>query len=331
VALTALDYGHRARPRAILLAVAVVGISVAHYSLGVATHGFHVIHIILAASYLVPITAASVWFGLRGSVLTTSIISVAYYAHTRLSWPNQPMENANQMAMIGVFWLLGIVAGVLEDLQARERKHRLEAEKRAEREAAIEAITGLSNALRARDEYTREHSEHVAMLAVAIGRKRGLSPEQLEMLRLAALVHDVGKIGIRDDILLKPDHLTADERERIEQHPMIAAKILRPIHSAREISQIVLAHHEHPDGTGYPQGLTAAQIPLEAHILRVADVYASLTEQRPYKSAMPSELALQIMETWSGTKLQAESFRTLRAVLDDRLTFTMLDAQAPSS
>lgn len=128
------------------------------------------------------------------------MISLAYYAHIRLSWPNQPMENANQFTMIVVYWVLGTVAGMLVNLEERERGRRL----KAEREIIIESIAGLSNALRFRDEYTRRHSEHVSRLAVQIGRRFSLSPNRPDLVRLAGLVHHVGKIGIRDDVLLKP-------------------------------------------------------------------------------------------------------------------------------
>lgn len=152
------------------------------------THGLHEIHILLGGMYLVPIIAAALWFGLWGGLVTTAAISLAYYAHIRLSWPNQPMENANQFAMIVVYWIVGTVAGVLVNLETQERERRL----KAEREAIIQGIAGLSNALGFRDEYTRKHSEHVSRLAVQIGERLGLSDEKLDLVRLAGLVHDVG-------------------------------------------------------------------------------------------------------------------------------------------
>ena len=312
------QHGNRRAPRVLFLATAVVAVTVAHFTVGGTTHGFHVVHIILAGAYLVPIVAASVWFGRRGGLLTTAVVSLAYYMHIRLSWPDQPMENANQMAMIAVFWVLGIVAGSLEDLQERERRRRLAAERQAEREAVIEGIAGLSNALRARDEYTREHSEHVSRLAVAIGRYRGLTSDRLDLLRLAGLVHDIGKIGVRDDVLLKPHELTAEEHTAMERHPAVAAEILRPIHGAREIAEIVLAHHECPDGSGYPRGCRGDEIPLEAHIIRVADVFASIIERRPYKPAIESGVAIEMMRESSGTKLDSESLRALEQILRER-------------
>lgn len=303
------------RARAITLVVASVAvITLVHFILGRTTHPRHVIHIILGGTYLLPILAAALWFGTRGAVATAAGITPLYYAHIRISWPNQPMENANQIGMIVVFWFVAIVAGLLVDLREREHAARLDAERGAEREAVIEGLAGLSNALRARDEYTREHSEHVSRLATEIGKRLGLSVERLELLRLAGLVHDIGKIGVRDDILLKPHELTADERAAIERHPIVAAEILRPIRGAKEIAEIVLAHHECPDGSGYPYGRKGEEIPLEAHILRVADVFASLTERRPYKPAMNHAEAMAIVNGMAGSRLHLESVRMLQSV-----------------
>jgi putative nucleotidyltransferase with HDIG domain len=238
------------RLKALAILVAVSGLTGAHFLVAHGTHGLHEIHIVLGGMYLIPIVAAALWFGLRGGLATTAVISLAYYAHTRLSWPNQPMENANQFAMIVVYWIVGTVAGVLVNLETQERERRI----KAERETIIQGIAGLSNALRFRDEYTRKHSEHVSRLAVRIGKRLGLSEERLDLVRLAGLVHDVGKIGIRDDVLLKPHDLSAEELAAIKQHPIIAAEILGPIRGAKEIADIVLAHHECPDGSGYPRG-----------------------------------------------------------------------------
>lgn len=299
------------KPLAILIAVS--GLTVAHFLVAHGTHGLHEIHIVLGGMYLVPIIAAALWFGLRGALATTTVISLAYYAHIRLSWPNQPMENANQFAMIVVYWVVGAVAGTLVKLEERERERRL----KAEREIIIEGIAGLSNALRFRDEYTREHSEHVSRLAVQIARRFGLSAERLDLVRLAGLVHDVGKIGIRDDVLLKPHELSEEELAEIKQHPVIAAEILGPIRGAKEIADIVLAHHECPDGSGYPRGCKGEQIPLEARIVRVADVFATLVEERPYKRSMEVKQAMEVVKELAGTKVDVDGARILQQLVEE--------------
>ncbi|HZC24956.1 MAG TPA: HD domain-containing phosphohydrolase [Candidatus Binatia bacterium] len=308
--------GHRFRARylkgaAILAAILILTAS--HFLVGGGTHGLHEVHIVLGGMYIVPIIAAALWFGLRGSLFVTALISLAYFSHIRLSWPNQPMENANQYAMIVVYWVIGSVTGLLVNLEEKEKERRV----KAEREIIIESIAGLSNALRFRDEYTRRHSEHVARVAVAIGARLGLPPERLDILRLAGLIHDIGKIGIRDDVLLKPHELSEEEVTAIRRHPIIAAEILQPIEGAQEIASIVLAHHECPDGSGYPRGLKGDLIPREARIIRVADVFASLVEERPYKPADSVEQAMAVLEQLAGTKVDAPIFHTLKQLVDE--------------
>lgn len=299
--------------KALAILVAVSGLTGAHFLVAHGTHGLHEIHIVLGGMYLIPIVAAALWFGLRGGLATTAVISLAYYAHIRLSWPNQPMENANQFAMIVVYWIVGTVAGALVNLETQERERRI----KAEREAIIQGIAGLSNALRFRDEYTRKHSEHVSRLAVQIGKRLGLSEERLDLVRLAGLVHDVGKIGIRDDVLLKPHELNAEELAAIKQHPIIAAEILEPIPGTREIADIVLAHHECPDGSGYPRGCRGEEIPVEARVVRVADVFSSLIEERPYKPAIEVKRAMEIVKELAGTKLDVDGVRVLQQLVDE--------------
>ncbi len=309
---------HGKRTKVLLLVLAVLSLTAAHFAVGRLTHRQHVVHVILGETYLVPIIASAVWFGLGGSAATSVVISLAYYGHIRFSWPGQPMENANQLAMIGVYLVLGIVSGILVDMQERERSRRQEAERRKQREGIIQGIAGLCNALGFRDEHTREHSESVARLAVEIGKRRGLRSDRLDLLRLAGLLHDIGKIGVRDDVLFKPDELTVDERAAMERHPVVAAQILKPIRGTEEIAEIVLAHHECPDGSGYPFGLTSEQIPVEAHILRVADVFSSLTEKRPYKSALDLDEAMEVINKMTGPQLDPESVQALQQVVNEQ-------------
>lgn len=297
---------------ACILAVVFV-LTAGHFWVAGGTHRLHVVHIALGGMYVVPIIAGALWFGLRGSLAVTFLISLVYYTYIRLLWPDQPMENANQYAMIVVYWVIGGVAGMLVRLEEKERERR----RKAEREVIIEGIAGLSNALRFRDEYTRRHSEHVSRLAVQIGARLGLPPERLDIIRLAGLVHDVGKIGVRDDVLFKPDELSAEEFATIREHPAIAAEILRPIKGAEEIASIVLAHHECPDGSGYPRGLRDDGIPVEARVIRVADVFASLVEERPYKLAKGIEQAMAILDQLAGTKVDMRAVRTLRELVSD--------------
>ncbi len=308
--------------RLVLLVSLVVAVTVAHLCVQ-EIHWFPGVRVLLAGMYLMPILAATMWFRLWGGLLTAAVISICYYAQAHLELTRPARPDQHQLAMLVVYWVLALTAGALLVLQEREKARRLMTEERAEREAVMQSISGLLSALRARDEYTEEHSQHVAALAVEIGRRRGLPPDRLEVLRLAALMHDLGKIGVRDDILLKPEELTEEERIRIQLHPTVAANILLPIHGAREIAEIVLAHHECPDGSGYPQGRDWGHIPVEAHILHAADVLCSLTESRTYKVAWAETDALAMMKTAAGTKFEAESVRLLEEALRERHATTV--------
>jgi K+-sensing histidine kinase KdpD len=288
------------------VAVTFVVTTAVHVVVGRNTHPLHLVHIIFGALYLVPIVAAAVWIGARAGVSVAVASAAAYLAQTRLLWATDPMESANQLAMAGVYVFVGTVSAGLVKAAERERRARVDAERLAQRRALVEAIASLSGALRQRDDGTGLHSERVAAISVRLGTAMSLDPGRLEVLRLAALVHDVGKIGVRDDVLLKADELTAEERSRVERHPMIAADILRPIHGAEEIAEIVLCHHECPDGSGYPRRLAGDLIPAEARILRVADVFAALVEPRSYKPAMSPHDAIARMKQLAG-KLDASA------------------------
>jgi putative nucleotidyltransferase with HDIG domain len=286
--------------RAICILGAFVGIGAAHVLVGRGTHALHVVHVVFGALYLVPIVAAAIWLGARAAVALALASAVTYVLHAGAGWAGEPMENANQLAMASVYLFVGAVSAALVRAAERERHARVDAERTAQREALVQGIASLSNALRQRDDGTGAHCDRVARIAVRMGAALGLSPARREMLRLASLAHDVGKIGVRDDVLLKTDELTAEERERIERHPAIAAEILRPIRGAEDIAEIVLSHHECPDGSGYPRHLRAERLSVEAKILRVADVFAALVEPRPYKPAMAPREAIARMRQLEG-------------------------------
>jgi putative nucleotidyltransferase with HDIG domain len=177
------------------------------------------------------------------------------------------------------------------------------------------AIRALATALDARDPYTAGHSERVSVLSVAIGRSLRLRDEEIEVIRLGALLHDIGKIGVPDAVLLKPTALTLAEFDIIKQHPGAGARILQSVPFLIPHLPIVELHHERPDGRGYPHGLRGDEIPIAAHIVHVADAYDAMTSARAYRGARPSGEALQELWRFAGTGFHAEAVGALATVL----------------
>ena len=177
------------------------------------------------------------------------------------------------------------------------------------------AIRALAMALDARDPYTAGHSERVSVLSVAIGRSLRLRDEEIEVIRLGALLHDIGKIGVPDAVLLKPTALTPAEFDIIKQHPGAGARILQSVPFLAPHIPIVELHHERPDGRGYPHGLRGDEIPIAAHIVHVADAYDAMTTARAYRSARHPTAALQELWHFAGTAFHAEAVGALATVL----------------
>jgi putative nucleotidyltransferase with HDIG domain len=159
----------------------------------------------------------------------------------------------------------------------------------------LATIGALASAIDARDPYTAGHSVRVGDLSSELGQGLGLPKPALHHLRVGGLLHDIGKIGVRDTVLLKPGPLTAEERRLIEQHPTIGLQILESAELPKEVLAIVGGHHERLDGSGYPLGLSAEEISVFPRITAVADVYDALTTDRPYRAGMTVEQALAIL------------------------------------
>jgi len=187
----------------------------------------------------------------------------------------------------------------------------------AERNLILSSITSLVRALEARDSYTRGHSDSVAGIATAMAKKMGFSEEERDRIDMAGKLHDIGKIGIRDSVLLYPGKLSREEFDLIKLHPVIGAKILRPIASLEWVVPCILYHHERMDGKGYPEGLGGDKIPLWARIIAVADTYDALTSDRPYRKGMAREKALEIIKKARGTQLCPECTDLFLSMIDD--------------
>jgi putative nucleotidyltransferase with HDIG domain len=177
------------------------------------------------------------------------------------------------------------------------------------------SIRALATALDARDPYTAGHSERVSVLSVAIARALALPADEIEVIRLGALLHDIGKIGVPDEVLMKPGSLTDAEFAIIKQHPVAGARILRSVPFLVPHIPIVELHHERPDGRGYPHGLRGDEIPMPARIVHVADAYDAITSKRAYRGARPSGEALREIWKYAGTEFHAEIVAALATAL----------------
>jgi HD-GYP domain-containing protein (c-di-GMP phosphodiesterase class II) len=157
-------------------------------------------------------------------------------------------------------------------------------------------IRSLANAVEAKDPYTRGHGDRVVKYTQAIGARIGLSDEDLEKLKVAAILHDIGKIGIRDEVLLKPGPLTQDEYNEMKLHPIIGDRILAPIKSLEEVRVWVYQHHERLDGKGYPEGIGGSDLAPQSRALIVAEVFDALVTERAYKPAWPLPKVINFLE-----------------------------------
>ncbi len=177
----------------------------------------------------------------------------------------------------------------------------------SEQKLLLAGITSLVKALEARDQYTRGHSERVSEILAGLVQHMGGSQREVDRARIAGRLHDIGKIGIRDNVLLKPGRLTEEEFNHIKEHPSIGAGIIKTISSIADILPVVEFHHERMDGQGYPKGLSGKDIPFLARLTAVADTYDALTSDRPYRKGMALDKAMTIIKDVAGTQLCAEA------------------------
>ncbi len=164
-----------------------------------------------------------------------------------------------------------------------------------ELESAEQMVFSIARAVEARDESTGDHCERLAALSLRLGKRLGLDGPELTALRRGGYLHDIGKLGIPDAVLLKPGRLTADEWKIMRRHVEIGVQIFQPLHTLRPVLPIIRHHHERRDGSGYPDGLKGDEVPYLARVFQVVDVFDALTTNRPYRSAMSSLEALALI------------------------------------
>ena len=200
---------------------------------------------------------------------------------------------------------IGILATSFDDMTAKlQRQH-------------LSTIRALTSAIDARDPFTMGHSVRVGQLAMMLGRDLGIEETRLARLEVGGYLHDIGKIGIRDAVLLKPGRLTPEERTIIEDHPKIGIDILQAVDLPEEVVRFVQDHHERLDGSGYPRGLRDEEVSIQARIAAVADMYDAVTSDRPYRSPMTPGEAVDLLRSESGRFLDPRVVLAMAAVVDE--------------
>ncbi len=176
-------------------------------------------------------------------------------------------------------------------------------------EMHVESVKALVKAIEARDEYTEGHSIQVADLAIKVAQSMDMSEREIRLIEFAGLLHDVGKIVVPENILKKPSALTCDEWAIIKRHTIYSSNIIEPIKNLHQIRKWILYHHERWDGDGYPEGIKANSVPLQARILSVCDTFSAMTEDRPYRKALDIVFALDEIKKVAGSQLDPDIVR----------------------
>ena len=259
-------------------------------------------------------------------VVTLAALILGYLFAVGISTPIRGLAESTRAISRGEFHQRTRVRGAAEiselaetfnkmagDIEEYIERLKLAAEET--RELFLGSIRMLAAAIDEKDPYTRGHSGRVAKYSLIIGSELGLSVEDLDRLRISALLHDVGKIGVDDRVLKKPSSLTPEEFELMKQHPTKGANIMRPVSQLKEMLPGIELHHESVDGRGYPYGLQGSQIPLMARIIAVADTLDAITTNRPYQSAMELDYALKRIRELTGTRFDPLVVDALEAAI----------------
>jgi len=213
--------------------------------------------------------------------------------------------------MLLFFLLIGLMLNTSKTLIKQNESLQMQNEKLEYANVMIDksyvnTIKAISGAVDARDPYTAGHSSRVTKISLAIGKELGLSKDDLQNLEYATLFHDIGKIGVSDNILNKPGKLTADEFDLMRKHPLIGVRILQDIEFLEKSLPIIKHHHERVDGTGYPDGLSDSEIPFGARILAIADTFDAMITDRPYRKGVSEQKAIQEIIRNKGSQFDSE-------------------------
>jgi HD-GYP domain-containing protein (c-di-GMP phosphodiesterase class II) len=265
------------------------------------------------------------WISLVASVLT---ILIGFFFAKKLTQPVQQLANAAHRISSGDFSQriqvrdrtelgdLGQSFNVMTD-QLERYIQDLQASVAENRELFLGTVKSLAAAIDGKDPYTRGHSERVSRFSIAIAERLGLPDDEVEKIRISAVLHDVGKIGIDDVILKKPSALTDEEFEIMKKHPQKGYKIMSQIPAMKEFLPGMYMHHEMMNGKGYPQGLKGDEIPLMARIVSVADTFDAMTTDRPYQKALAFDDAVERIKSFVGTRYDERVVEAFVAACDE--------------
>lgn len=249
--------------------------------------------------FYLPIILGAYCFGGVGGVLTGIISGIIIGPFMPMNVDQGiPQPTLNWMIRLSFFAFFGYFVG--------QMFYYLRLQKKNTEEISTSIISALANSIEARDQYTRGHCNNVMEMSVALAKEMNLTDQEINNIRWSSIIHDVGKIGIPEEILNKPGKLTKEEYEIIKLHPSIGAKIIKPVKNLSEIMPGVKYHHESLDGSGYPEGLRGDQIPLQARIIAIADVWDAITSDRPYRKGMEKDKAIEVLKSMAGLKLDEE-------------------------
>jgi putative nucleotidyltransferase with HDIG domain len=277
--------------------------------------------------YLVPILGAALDYGLRGGILAASASGMAYLlglsAMNALTGGGEGMDLWVYAADFLIISLAGAFVGDSREVETRTREELMDAN-RVLRRDLLNVALALTQAVEAKDAYTEGHLHRVSEYAVAVGSRLGLRGHELEMLHYASLLHDIGKIGIPEQVLGKEGPLDEQEAEVMKRHTVIGARILEKLDLLKDAAPIVLHHQERYDGDlnatypGYPYGLRGESIPLGARIIAVVDAFDAMTTDRPYRSALSEERAVAVLRKERGSQFDPRVVDTFLQIMDER-------------
>jgi len=282
-----------------------------------------------ALTFVLVVTAAAIILGYLFAVgISTPIRALA--ASTRAISRGEFHERAPVRGAAEISELAETFNNMAGDIESYIARLKQAAEEN--RELFLGSIRMLAAAIDEKDPYTRGHSDRVAKYSVMIGQQLELPAKELDRLRISALLHDVGKIGVDDRVLKKPGALTAEEFQIMKQHPSKGANIMRPVAQLKDVLPGIELHHEHVDGKGYPYGLKGEDIPMMARIIAVSDTLDAITTNRPYQSAMEIDEALRIIRKVAGSKFDLTVVEALEAVVQSgklRLAPSVVEVNTP--